>query len=317
MDDVKQEASRLINTLLGADRRDRWKFAFRASAMPACQLQFVWLAMDQRLGTQPWRKQSYIGDFYMNVGTAIHAATQRWLGRLGLLFGNWACGNVLCQLNQHDDNGELIPAVRRRFGPQRCPECRRELVYSEFSFRDEPTGHCDGLVKLGGITPADLDFALLEIKTAGKARMQEFLRDGPPLSYKLQAIIYCHKLNAMGFNVRGVLFLFIPRDDPQGMQPIWYPIGPKKAANIHASIIDGYEAVKKALSHGGFEGISGACVEENDAYNCPYRVVCFSPDARSMFQDKFRKYTTKLLDTEGIAPVETTLPLMPGDRDAV
>ncbi len=226
----------------------------------------------------------------MDVGTAVHATTQRWLGRLGVLFGDWACENVWCEQSRNlDKEGEVIPVIRARFGPQKCPDCKKACVYSEFKFEDSPTGHCDGLIKLGKITPEEMDFILLEIKTASLKRIEEFKQNGIPFPYKLQGTIYTKKLRDRGYNVLGVMFLFIPRDNPRNMWPFMFK--PKNVDTIHDNLVEDHDTAKKAIGTNDYSALSPACATLEDAGDCPYRVNCFSPSAQKIFIDKHLRYT--------------------------
>lgn len=284
--DAPQAAKDFLATLSEGRGRGRWKFELRASSLPMCQIKYVWFRFDEKLGTLPKSSRKYITDYFKDVGVAVHATTQRWLGRKGLLFGSWACTNHKCKVYELDEHGDPVPVVIKKFGPQKCPSCRRELTYSEFAFGAPLTGHCDGLIKLGLFTPDDLDFVLLEIKTVGAKKIAVFKTDGPPITYRLQATSYIHKLNEMGFNVKGVLFLFIPREGPMKAWTDFRKTSPKKAKRIHDSIIRDYDKACDAIETGDFSGLSGTCVTEEDAIYCPYRANCFSPVVADLFQKK-------------------------------
>lgn len=263
---------------------EKWRWAFRASAMPACQLQQVWFKIDDSLGELPRQKRTYFSDFFLNVGTAVHSATQRWLGRNGVLFGNW-----MCEACGRDADGKPLQLVTERFGPQYCPKHKTEMTYEEFGFDDLPTGHCDGLIKLGALTPGVKDFVLLELKTSSRDKIKKELSvHGIPFSYKLQAAIYTHKLIQRGYNIVGTLFIFIPRDMPRGMWPYWFK-APRPAV-VHNSLVAAFRAAEQALADGDYSGLSGACASQDDARDCPYRVNCFSPVASTLFAGKAQRF---------------------------
>jgi len=296
------EANRLINALLEARAVEPWRFSFRASAMPACQLQHVWFAMDEHLKDIPRRNKTYFSDFFLEVGTAVHTATQRWLGRLGILFGNW-----MCESCGRDDKGVPINMIADRFGPQKCSTHKTEMVYEEYEFNDPPTGHCDGLIKFGEMTPNDNDFVLLELKTSSTKKIDtEIKPNGPPMSYKIQATIYAHKLKKRGFNIVGVLFIFIPRDIPRGMYPVWFK--PSRPTAVHESLIAAHTATLEALKTGDFSTLSGTCVDPSDARDCPYRVNCFSPVSGDLLTNKCKQFF-------GDRPVNLKLPILPSSYD--
>lgn len=314
----KKIARRVATKLLNARIHEDWKFPFRASAMPFCQLKFAWYSMDKALKELPGRSQKFIGDFYMDIGTAVHSASQRWLARQGILYGHWMCENPFCDhAFKFDKRGDPIPVVTDKLGPQDCPHCGREAIYCEFSFLDPPTGHCDGLIKFGNLTPEEMDFVLLEIKTIGERKLRTEVKvDGPMMEYKIQVALYTHKLIKLGYNIKGVLFVFIPREDPQKIWPYWYRVGPKKAATIHDSIRADYIEAKASVLARDFSCLTGACQAEDDARNCPYRVNCFSPSALDFFTEKLERFV--VLKRKGIGDdidpprdIKKLLPMMP------
>lgn len=314
---LKKIGRRIAANLVDSRIHEDWSLRFRASAMPFCQLKYAWFVMDKALGELPGSSRKFIADFYMDVGTAVHSAAQRWLSRMGILFGNWRCENPLCaSAFVFDDRGDPVPIVLGRLGPQHCPSCGKALVYCELSFLDPPTGHCDGLIKYGALTSGELDFVLLEVKTIGDRKLRTEVKvDGPPMEYKIQVSLYTHKLIERGYNIKGVLFLFIPREDPQKIWPYWYHVGPKKAARIHDSIFSDYMKAKTCGEAKNFNGLSGSCQTVSDARNCPYRVNCFSPKALDFFAEKLVRFVEikgeQPGDIERALNVSDLLPMMP------
>lgn len=286
---VKAETDRFIEKLLEASKRKKWSNRFRASSLPACQLKHLWFAFDEKLDEQPGERRGFFNDFFMDLGTAIHTTTQRWLGRLGVLFGDWACENFDCEhFHDRDDDGEVIPVIRARFGPQKCSNCRHQLIYSEFKFSGKPGGHCDGLIKLGELTPEDDDFAVLEIKSAGEKAIARFKEQGLPYSYEMQASEYTFRLRELGYNIVGVMFLIIPRDNPRGMLAMW--VQPKRVKTVHASIVRDHEACVATLETGDFSEIKPQCAKPADANGCPYEANCFAPISGKLFIEKADRF---------------------------
>lgn len=279
------EALRLIDTLRSATKYDDWHWQFRASGLPACPLQHVWYRFDRELDSLPGRRESFAKDFYTEIGTAVHTVVQRWLGRLGVLYGDWLCPK--CK-----------KLYRGNLGTVTC-ECGAETVYEELSFDGKPSGHCDGLIKLGDLTPGEKDFAVLEVKTTSERRLNEVIKpQGPPLNYRLQATNYTHRLQQLGFNLVGVMFLFVPRDSPNKMHAIW--VHPKRVKQINDAMVREYDATVEALDTGDFSALSGTCAEPADGEGCPYRPNCFSPSAKALFIEKAKQ---AMPDDEIISPV--------------
>jgi hypothetical protein len=169
------------------------------------------------------------------------------------------------------------------------------------------------LIKYGDITPNPLDFVELEIKSIGERKLRTEVKvDGPPMEYKIQVSLYAHKLNKLGYNVKGVLFIFIPREDPRNMWPFWYRVGPKKAARIHDSIVNDYRMAKASVAARDFSGLTGSCQTAGDARNCPYRVNCFSPSALDFFTEKLVRFVeSEGSGFGGVADIAERLPTMP------
>jgi len=280
-------ARNLIDSLQDAKSFEPWHWAFRASGLPLCQLQVVWFEMDEVLAELPRREQSYMSDFFMAVGTAAHTVTQRWLGRMGILYGNWKC--PVCDAVYKDRLGiqmcDGTPSIT--WGLDLHPPT--ETVYEEFAFDDLPTGHCDGLIKLPGMTPGDRDFVLLEVKTTQRNKIQAIQSGDFAFNYKLQVSIYADKLRARGYNIVDCLFVFVPRDYPRDMATVWFYPATARSSTIHQNMMQEYEATLKAIKDEDFAGISGICGNLEDARKCPYRVSCFSPKAREIFADKYQR----------------------------
>jgi hypothetical protein len=270
------EAQRLIDQLRGATQHDDWHWQFRASGLPACPLQHAWYRFDREAGSLPGRRESFRKDFYTEIGTAVHTVVQRWLGRLKLLYGDWRCPK--CE--------DVV--YRGRLGTVTC-DCGAETVYEELQFDGKPSGHCDGLVKLGELTPGDKDFAVLEVKTTSERRLEQVIKpQGPPLNYRLQATNYTYRLQQLGYRIVGVMFLFVPRDSPNKMHAIW--THPKRVNPINEAMLREYEATIQALDTGDFSQNSGTCASPDDGESCPYRPNCFSPSAANLFRDKAQAF---------------------------
>lgn len=275
MDAKDSAAAGVCQKLVEARELQPWRWQFRASGLPACPLQHVWSVLDQEIGRLPRRPWGFLADFYTEVGTAVHTVTQRWLGRLGLLYGPWVCTRC---------GARFDPAL----GPVRCFDCDVEAEYEEFSFDGEPSGHCDGLLRVPGVTTEPNQFVLLEIKTTSATRLDSvILPNGPPYPYQLQTTNYAYRLGKMGYTITDVLFLFIPRDSPNRMTPIWYK--PVAIERVNRAILNEYRQTVDALEQNDYQNVTGTCRDPADAGNCCYRVDCFGPAAAQLFCDKHTK----------------------------
>lgn len=283
------EALRLIDLLRSATQYDHWHWQFRASGLPACPLQHVWYRFDRAANALPGRRESFTKDFYTEIGTAVHTVVQRWLGRLNVLFGDWRCPSCT----------DVV--YKGRLGTVTC-DCGAETVYEELSFAGKPSGHCDGLIKLGQLTPNEHDFAVLEVKTTSQRRLEQVIKkEGMPLNYRLQATNYTYRLRQLGYNLVGVMFLFVPRDSPRAMQALW--IHPKRVNAINEGMRTEYEKTLEALKNGDFSQLSGTCATPADGESCPYRPNCFSPSAEVIFKEKADNYYHSDDTVEVIGPV--------------
>jgi hypothetical protein len=297
---TEREASDwLIAKLLDAKHRESWRFEFRASGLPACQLKYMWWRLDDKLDELPRRKRSYFGDFFTEIGTAVHSATQRWLGRLGVLYGPWRC--PVCDTVKEPHLG-TVWCEGTAEAPHRSVEC----VYEEFAFDEQPSGHCDGLLKMRDLTPEPNDYVVLEVKTTSEKKLDEVVKvEGPPLNYMLQATNYAYRFKQRGLNIVAVMFLFIPRESPRRMHPLW--VHPRRVARINQQIVDDHNAAIGALDTGDCSGLRGICATPADGQDCPYHVSCFSPIADTLFDDKAKRVYT----------ASTKPPVWPGAKPIV
>lgn len=172
---------------------------FRGSSLPFCPRAF-WF--DRQQGPLPqW--MCFKSEANLSRGTALHSTTQKWLGRTGLLYGDWSC--PVCGAEQTNT-----------VGPHYCPEHRKELVYREYwlsykGFR----GYADGLILL-----KDNLFALLEIKTMNSSN---FLKTTTPkLEHFYQANAYAGVFRASkNLNVNHLWLWYVSADYPGGYPKVF------------------------------------------------------------------------------------------------
>lgn len=274
----EQSAESLIRKLNEAQSGEYREYRFRASSLPYCQLRHVWSKLSKDAKRTPKQVRTYTGDFYLEVGTAIHTVIQRWLGRLGYLYGFWKCHNKFCS------GSEVGPLL----GEQTCEKCKNKMVYEEFVLRDDKSsfsGHTDGLIKPPGLDLPENKYVVLEVKSIGESGMDKVRREGIPEHYQLQASAYAALIpRCLGYEVDSVLFLFVSRADPRKMLPVWWN-KVKKSGNIFDTTVEDYLASLASLDSGDYEGLSGICINKGDQQWCEYSANCFSPVRGSIFVD--------------------------------
>lgn len=289
--DLDRAADELVRSLLAAESFETRKYTFRGSSLPFCQLRYVWDTLAQEQGKVSPLKRTFVGDFYMEVGTAIHTVVQRWLGRSGFLFGHWKCPKC------YETTEPLL-------GEQSCVECGVKCVYEEFQLRHESgfTGHCDGLIRLPGTDLADDEFDLLEIKTTSDAKVDSITaKRGIRTEYHLQVAAYVTLLRQMGYKIKRVLFLYVPRNNPRNIKPVWWNKA-GRASTMFTSEVTEYLNAKSALVTEDYSELTGIC-QTNDT-DCVYSVFCFAHKPSDMFTEQYeRSRETK----------PKSLPIFPGD----
>lgn len=223
---------------------------FRLSDSPFCPLKTLQEWRDHIFSENIW---SFRGDFYCDIGTAVHNALQKWIPRAnpGIFIGNWRCKH--CCSHPYLDNCEKCTKNCKFYkealvGPQRCPVCGNYMAYEEFQYllpNVPASGHSDGLMlfdpkKVMGLAGelnedhlslinkmvrdknADESFPayVLEFKTTGKTRVLNMTEPLP--HHKAQASMYvgcCHeilgkKYGLYNIDVKGVIIKYIARDSP-------------------------------------------------------------------------------------------------------
>ena len=192
------------------DKHKQWirrPLVFRGSGLPFCARRFC---LDRKV--EPLSESSYVRDVRLHRGHAVHYAVQKWLGDVGLLFGNWVCES--CQRSM----GPTY-RVRDTFGPVgQCPRHGHALTYEEYDLcYEDLTGHPDGLL-LRSKDP--LTFSLLEAKTiqhtAPSPKSKSFMNlKEPDHRHVEQANAYaCMIPKLLGFAVARCVIMYISVDKP-------------------------------------------------------------------------------------------------------
>lgn len=149
--------------------------------------------------------ESFGSDYYLNAGTVMHTAFQRWFGRRGRLVGDWEC--VLC-------------GAQRKFNirPKRCKCGGTEFKYHELGALDgRLSWHTDGLYMYG---PRDApEYWLVDLKSTSMWALEKHQKgESTDLPYKknvFQIETYT-RLVEKKYNIKvaGWLLFYVPRDKP-------------------------------------------------------------------------------------------------------
>lgn len=267
---------------------------FRLSSSPFCAYRFLfqWYDFIKTGERDFW---DYSADFYTMIGTAIHSALQKWvpLNNPGLYLGNWVC--PVC--------GKRIEAAT---GPKLCKECKRWMIYDEFSFTEKPgfTGHCDGILLINNRLPKKLgvtidntvpmdkyirsckdpvEAVVLEYKSAGSYKARRITSPTP--NNKAQALMYVpcanRKMQELGLNVRviGAVVKYVSRDNPNSASNDFFlPVEDEKFFLHNKKIV---RAVYKAVKTGDSSFIKDAGIPCRGCYkgmysDCGYIESCKS-----------------------------------------
>lgn len=269
--------------------QESWKAPFRCqirpSSLPFCQIQYLFSeldSMDVSVG------DNYMGRIFVNMGSAAHDVVQTYLGRIGILYGQWKCkkcywvsspnlGTPYCGEKRLDWergidlNDELI-------GPEKGP-CSAGYAtrYEEFPLLDPISGlkgKCDGLILIAS------RLYLFEAKTKATSAIVKGLKvpDDPHIA---QATTYAEMCTprewGLDQDIEGIAFCYIPRDYPNRMKMIFHPRDATELQNVRNGVPEVVEMVKE----GNVEGARAVCPNQKYAEKvkyCEYSAQCFRPD---------------------------------------
>lgn len=203
------------------------KPTFRGSGVPFCPMKLLIDSLNYYHGVENW---NYNGDFYCDIGTAIHSVLQKWLPRADPLYvGNWECKK--CNIK-----------IYAKAGPLHCPSCNQEMMYDEFNLdflKCNANGHCDGVfldkdsvlkhIKTKTITTESINDLLkkqvklkgkiLEFKSTGQFAVRNLKK--PHHKHKLQATTYVGCANSclktmynVNIDITGYVIKYFARENP-------------------------------------------------------------------------------------------------------
>jgi len=259
-----RRALRVWETL---ERSGYWsdrRLEFRGSGLPFCPRAFF---LDRIL--EPPTRFGYLNEVVLQRGHAIHAVVQRWLGRSGLLFGNWECPRCAQTLGR--------PFILRdSYGPPgRCPIHREELQYQEYEIEFEGMKcHPDGLVPNECREHA---FTLLEVKTQAHSGSKAWpgWRDlKEPMHHHVeQANAYaCIVPRVLGFKITKVWVWYISADRPRWKPKVFeFDPNPKR--------MERHVRAMRFINRMDLKGDPppGVCSKDGLDPFCAFQPICLSP----------------------------------------
>lgn len=234
-----------------------YKSEIRASSLPFCQREYV---LHRAGNLAPVRESTFFGDCCMEMGTALHAVAQRYMGIAGLLFGNWKCdrcGNVFLD----------------RKGPVPC--CDSYATYEEYEFRHASgiTAHPDGVcLELPDGTPFR---AVWEFKGCYPGKMAKM--QTPIWRHSVfQANFYLHLANEQkNLGLEHIVIVYVDRGLPSNRK--YFVVQPNKA--VYRNTLKAIEGAKEKLRLRVLPERICATQQDGIELRCPYQAVCFNKDS--------------------------------------
>lgn len=232
--------------------------AIRASSLPFCPREYV---MHRAGNLAPTKDSTFVGDCYLEMGTALHTVAQRYMGLAGLMYGNWRCPT--CQ--------RLFEDTR---GPVRC--CEQLAVYEEYALVHESgiTAHPDGVcLELPDGTPFR---AIWEFKGCHPRKMSAM--KGPIWQHALfQANFYLNLVNDQKhLGLEHIVIIYVDRGLPNNRR--YWLVKPNRAVydNTIASIKDAKEKLRLRVLP------ERMCATQKDGQDlrCAYASVCFNENQK-------------------------------------
>lgn len=232
--------------------KDQRGSPFRCSSLPFCRVN---LALKTMLDIRE-KKTSFRDDFYFTLGRSMHLIVQRWLGRMGLLFGYFVC--------------PYHRKIRAKgVGPFFCSKCNTEMLYEEIEIKTKEglIGHTDGLL------PYLDGYFVFELKSISKERLET---DTLPYQHNLlQGNAYGIANMDKGLNIHGVVFLYLARDTHTNYKFFLLENLDRKVYNASKKDI---LAVTKSIKTGRFDDVLCLCRTMEDAEDCEFRSLCFKDE---------------------------------------
>ena len=174
----------------------------RPSSCPACAIVlFLEICKGRANGGVFTENTDFMREYYTELGTLTHALLQKWMGRSGVLVGDWSCK---CSL---DKEGKA-KILRRFSADNKCPKCSQTMDYVEVEVdEDGIKGHVDGILcfKVDGVK----QYIVIDFKGSSLQKLTQNKNAKPPVlpvkKHTKQISLYAHifkkykKLNVVGW----------------------------------------------------------------------------------------------------------------------
>ena len=215
-------------------------------------------------------------DYYGGVGSLGHSILQKWLGRVGMLFGVWKCPEKDCEY-------EKLTYKPYKYS---CPKHKRPLVYKEFYVEDKQTGlrgKCDGLI----VMPNPTNVVVTDFKFVNGDVIEQ-IRNG---DLDVTGSLYYEQVNTyasllkehektMGVKLWGTSLWFIDRGNIRNMTTVtWKGVDNKPLETIRHNVKKMRRILKRCENEGSsqadFTKLKRRCKSIEDAEFCKVKDLCF------------------------------------------
>jgi len=203
-------------------------------------------------------EESFLRDFFCEIGKGVHATLQKWWGAQGKLYGQWEC--------------PTCKKIHQTLGTPTC--CGGHCVYKEFelAWRDL-TGHCDG------ITFIDNKAYILEFKTTSTRALQAIRKAQTAYDFHIKQVnmytLMAQKLQ-LPMPLVGGIIIYITRDNPFKFHGFVYS-GVNMPLVQHT--LNTFNQAKQILATGDFSSVQRSCSHQQETAYCPYKSLCFKDSA--------------------------------------
>lgn len=256
--------------------RDREDLEIRGSGFPLCP-KSIHISRRMKVAHRPHVKEKFLLDSTASMGTAVHAALQKWFGLIAknYTYGNWVC--------------KPCRKIRRHcYGMQECHLCGKEMIYEEYAIvktKDTPfTGHLDGILIL-----PEANY-LIDFKGSSLEAMRGLAKSRIPyLKHYCQTNAYANAIAQPDqdfgevTHIDKIVIIYLRRDKPTwDWVALQVPVSARIYRETLSYIQEGHRSLEELRIPRGF------CDSPRDqhAKYCPFKDVCFSPLLETMLGDE-------------------------------
>ena len=175
-------------------------FYLRPSAFPYCGIRTF---LDSHGSLHLPRLMSFSGAFYTGVGSTVHSVFQKYLGRAGVIIGDWECPK--CH------------SWKRFAKLQHCDTCKIPMHYRELEIKDSRglAGHLDTLFE----EPfEEKELWVVDYKTTSMKDIEKHRKTGKVFPHRVnvhQILAYVVLLeHYFKIKIKGWMLVYLPRDNP-------------------------------------------------------------------------------------------------------